>query len=421
MRILLALMSPSAASSRCQYALLVLVSGGLEELAVHYIRQMDIKMEVEILWALTQGKACGGAASMGKILVKVSTLEDVRRFTRECRVAQTILALLTYNLDVADISPKKIEEIMYRQSEWSAAEEIVGIDAESVHTFRASCVRDGHHDFKSYDVMRTMGHAVLMRHPTWTVSLGYSEVEFVGIVFDRSVFIGIAVGKPQRGSLARPEKADFNVVPYCDYMSRDLQLGSVPHCTKMRPSVALLLLLFATDGLPMHGTMLDIMGGLGTIPIEAATNFTNVHALSGDINRATTSQAIKNCQLARPHLAEGSSVHARDWDAAQLDTLVDKDSVDWIVTDMPFGNRTELKKADMARVLRAVSVVLKPETGRCVLLSKGYKRLDTAAAGVDGLCLLERRMVIIGGFVCYLSKYSRPAEESTAAGDSDTV
>ncbi|EER09399.1 hypothetical protein Pmar_PMAR025951 [Perkinsus marinus ATCC 50983] len=405
------------AASNFKYALLVLVSGGLEELATRYIRWMDISMEVEILWSLTQGKACGGAASMGKILVKVSNLDDVRRFVRECRVAQAILALLTYDLDVADISPIVIETMMFEKSDWRCAEEIVGIHADTPYSFRASCVRDGaKHDFKSYDVMRTMGHAVLMRHPDWNVSLGHSEVEYVGIVFERSVFLGIAVGKPQRGSRARPEKADFNVVPYCDYMSRDLQLGSVPHCTKMRPSVALLLLLFATDGFPMHGNMLDIMGGLGTIPIEAATNFTNVNALSGDINRATTSQAIKNCQLARPHLAQGSSVHARDWDAAYLDTYVDNDSIDWIVTDLPFGNRTELKKADMARVLRAVSMVLKPDTGRCVLLSKGYKRLDTAATGVEKLCLMERRMVIIGGFVCYLSKYYRPAQ-SIAQGD----
>ncbi|KAF4668357.1 THUMP domain-containing protein 3 [Perkinsus chesapeaki] len=383
-----------------QYALLVLVSGGLEELA---------------------GKACGGAASMGKILVKVPTLDDVQRFVRECRVAQTILALLTYDLAVEGISARQIETIMYEQSAWDAAEEIVGIERGEAYAFRASCVRDGLHDFKSYDVMRTMGHAVLMRHPDWSVSLGYPDLEYVGIVFDRSVFLGIVVGKPQRGSQARPEKADFNVVPYCDYMSRDLQLGSVPHCTKMRPSVALLLLLFATDGVPMHGNMLDIMGGLGTIPIEAATNFTYVNALSGDINRATTSQAIKNCQLARPHLAEGSSVHARDWDAAGLDGLVEHGSIDWIVTDMPFGNRTELKKADMARVMRAISLVLRPVTGRCVLLSKGYKRLDKAATDVEELELLERRMVIIGGFVCYLSKYSISNDhlESTTVGDSE--
>mmetsp|Transcript_4671 Transcript_4671/g.3826 ORF Transcript_4671/g.3826 Transcript_4671/m.3826 type:complete len:167 (-) Transcript_4671:7-507(-) len=166
---------------------------------------MDIQTEVEVLWALTQGKACGGAASMGKILVKVTSLIDVERFVRECRVAQTILALLTYDLEVEDISARRIETIMYEQSSWDAAEEIVGIDRDKPYAFRASCVRDGQHDFKSYDVMRTMGHAVLMRHPDWSVSLGYPDLEYVGIVFDRSVFLGIVVGKPQRGSQARPE------------------------------------------------------------------------------------------------------------------------------------------------------------------------------------------------------------------------
>ncbi|KAF4705666.1 hypothetical protein FOZ62_017534, partial [Perkinsus olseni] len=68
----------------------------------------------------------------------------------------------------------------------------------------------------------------------------------------------------------------------------------------------------------------------------------------------------------------------------------DEDSIDWIVTDMPFGNCREPKKADVARVLHAVSVVLKPETGRCELLSRSYKRLDAAAAGVDDTTVPRR-------------------------------
>ncbi|KAF4680447.1 hypothetical protein FOZ60_013480, partial [Perkinsus olseni] len=116
-------------------------------------------------------------------------------------------------------------------------------------------------------------------------------------------------------------------------------------------------------------TVLDIVGGLGTIPIEAATNFTNARVLSGHRElpaRPTAPGQGKQYPC--------SIDHARDWDAA------DEDSIDWIVTDMPFGNCRGPKKADMARVLHAVSVVLKPETGRCELLSKGYKRLDAAAA-----------------------------------------
>ncbi|KAF4647748.1 hypothetical protein FOZ61_003716, partial [Perkinsus olseni] len=53
-------------------------------------------------------------------------------------------------------------------------------------------------------------------------------------------------------------------------------------------------------------------------------------------------------------------------------------------------NCRDTKEADVARVLHAVSVVLKPETGRCELLSRGYKRLDAAAAGVDDTTVPRR-------------------------------
>ncbi|KAF4753752.1 hypothetical protein FOZ62_020015, partial [Perkinsus olseni] len=125
-------------------------------------------------------------------------------------------------------------------------------------------------------------------------------------------------------------KADSDVVPYFDYMSRDLQLGWAP-----TRSCRLWVRLISV-------TVLDIVGGLGTIPIEAATNFTNARVLSGHRElpaRPTAPGQGKQYPC--------SIDHARDWDAA------DEDSIDWIVTDMPFGNCRGPKKTDMARVLHA--------------------------------------------------------------------
>ncbi|KAF4676176.1 hypothetical protein FOZ60_000729 [Perkinsus olseni] len=103
----------------------------------------------------------------------------------------------------------------------------------------------------------------------------------------------ISVKWISKRKLARLEKADSDVVPYFDYMSRDLQLGSS-----------------------------DDLAGHRELPA-----------------RPTAPGQGKQYPC--------SIDHARDWDAA------DEDSIDWIVTDMPFGNCRGPKKADMARVLHA--------------------------------------------------------------------
>ncbi|KAF4680446.1 hypothetical protein FOZ60_013479 [Perkinsus olseni] len=138
----------------------------------------------------------------------------------------------------------------------------------------------------------------------------------------------------------------------------------------------LLLSGILSHGLPLTAEVYPKMDNLKDVAKYMERNLGSMtvvnmdeEAVIGDVFKNAVATLIQNYCEAPVLLA-----YVGDWDAA------DEDSIDWIVTDMPFGNCRGPKKADMARVLHAVSLVLKPETGRCELLSKGYKRLDAAAA-----------------------------------------
>eukprot|EP00746_Dinoflagellata_sp_MGD_P003418 gnl/MRDRNA2_/MRDRNA2_106655_c0_seq1.p1 gnl/MRDRNA2_/MRDRNA2_106655_c0~~gnl/MRDRNA2_/MRDRNA2_106655_c0_seq1.p1 ORF type:complete len:569 (-),score=95.31 gnl/MRDRNA2_/MRDRNA2_106655_c0_seq1:8-1714(-) len=310
----------------------------------------------------------------------------------------------------------QVETLVANSKHWTGAQRLLqasGLNQASC--FRASCVRDGqsHKGFDSYDVMGAIGAGVLSSDSiTWVVDLQKYDVEVYGFLFEDTFACGLVLGGEWRRNV-NPREYEFNIVPCCEDAHRPYRmvLETCWYLPQLRPSTAVLLLLLAE--LKPGETVLDPMGGIGTIALEAATNFERITAMSSDNNRNTVSATIKNCQNARPYLAAGSTLHAHDWDARNLKGVQDR-SVDKIVVDVPFGNRCEWNaKKELPDVLREMLRVLKLD-GRAVLLMQGYRLLlDLIALGgpkdifhaplyTHRLALKEKRVVVVGGFVCYV-------------------
>eukprot|EP00440_Ansanella_granifera_P042159 gb/GFBE01045702.1/.p1 GENE.gb/GFBE01045702.1/~~gb/GFBE01045702.1/.p1 ORF type:complete len:348 (+),score=54.13 gb/GFBE01045702.1/:1-1044(+) len=267
-----------------------------------------------------------------------------------------------------------------------AEEMLRATGVSSVRRFRASCVASVccEAGFDCVDAMRTIGGGVLAAHcfggdPRWNVDLKRYDVEIYGFLFHDTFACGILLGGQWRRN-TNEDKYSFSTVPFGERASRPYMVGDHQpwFMPRLRPSTAVLLLTLA--GTRPGEAVLDPMGGCGTIAIEAAAQFEGVRAVTSDNHKLVTSAAIKNCVLARPHLASGSSLKAEDWDACNL-SQVEGASIDRVITDMPFGNKCRWDVAAALPVmLGEVARVLRPG-GRAVLLMKGYKRLEALLAG----------------------------------------
>ena len=115
----------------------------------------------------------------------------------------------------------------------------------------------------------------------------------------------------------------------------------------------------------------------------------------------STGAIASHRRLARPLLAPGSSLVARDWDATDLSSLADA-SVDRIVSDLPFGHKCRWDPGvQLPLFLDEAARVLKTG-GRALLLMQGFRRVDELAGRRDcGLVLTARRRVGVGGFLCW--------------------
>ncbi|CAE8627196.1 unnamed protein product [Polarella glacialis] len=224
--------------------------------------------------------------------------------------------------------------------------------------FRGSAVRDGQHEFDTSEVMGRLGGAA-KRRMGWQVSLTKYDTELFAVVSHDVAVVGLPLFPEWRGKASglsdRPER--FFVLPreVRPYLRPDVHIN----CGRMRlrPSTCHLLLRLA--GIKAGDKVLDPMGGVGTIAIEAAVHWPGVSARTSDISMDATKAAELNAAAARPCLASGSSLSVAQEDARCLQ--LEAGSMDAVVTDVPFGNRNRLVwvngllpafTAELARVLR---------------------------------------------------------------------
>lgn len=265
-----------------------------------------------------------------------------------------------------------------------------------------------------------------MRRAGWKVSLEAYDAEVFAIISNDVAVVGLPLFPEWRGSATglsqRPER--FFVLPreVRPYLCPDahMKVGKM----RLRPSTCYLLLRLA--GVHAGCRVLDPLGGVGTIAIEAAVRWPGVLAQTSDISADATRAARLNVQQAQSVLAAGSSVSVAEEDARKLS--LESGSVGMVVTDVPFGNRnrtvhvTGLLPAlvsEFGRVLRL--------HGRAVFLSTRSHARQLAqlvdSAVVPTFRQHECRKVVVGGWpaaVLVLERTEAPGPTPSLQPDGET-
>ena len=253
-------------------------------------------------------------------------------------------------------------------------------------SFRCTCYRTGNnHKFKSTEVQAGVGGKVHdMFH--WTVSCKNYDLEFVINCDLVQVYCCITLTNKSL------------------YHRTVTELGP---CT-LRPTIAAGLVMLAQ---PRPGdVILDPMCGGGTITLEGCQMGSQYH-IGGEIHDLAVSRCKENySQLPiRNSLSSRPPADFLQWDCL-LPCLRDN-SVDVIVSDLPFGKRSGSKADNRVlypSTLLAMARVVRPETGRAVLLTqdknsmiktikkvekywKSTKFISTNVGGLTALVFLFQR------------------------------
>ena len=185
---------------------LVLTMSGLEHIAIEEIKH---KLRVTSIHAIDSSKriwqsdknlkpasffeVSPGQAGVGKVIFSTSSSPAG---VHNLRSIQGVYALIGTCSDISTgvEEVNRMESIM-RAGDWSNALELwrqhtdwccpsTGQEKQQAGAlrFRASCVRDGKHDFQSRDIAGATGAVVLEKFPEWKVDLNDFECEVVVIL-----------------------------------------------------------------------------------------------------------------------------------------------------------------------------------------------------------------------------------------------
>lgn len=151
------------------------------------------------------------------------------------------------------------------------------------------------------------------------------------------------------------------------------------------------------------------MCGCGTIPLEAAENFSGqVMCLAGDTAQKAVAAAKRNSQ----DLKEACDV--LHWDATHVPLRTG--CVDRVICDMPFGVRcgsTRVRQWLCPKVLKEMIRVLAPETGIAVLMVQGkFMRKEIEVNQKQFLKLLNHLNVQMEGIRVEVFVLQRTSEPS---------
>ena len=214
--------------------------------------------------------------------------------------------------------------------------------------FRCTCYRTGsNHKFKSTEVQAAVGGAVHDKFH-WNVRCKNYDLEFVINCDQKQVYCCLTL---------------TNVSLFQRTIT---QFGP---CT-LRPTVAAGLVRLGQ--LRPGDVVLDPMAGGGSIPLEGCQMGPHFH-LGGEIHDLAIKRSADNYAelVTRNQLAARPAADFLQWDCL-LPCLRDN-SVDVIITDLPFGKRSGSKADNRVlypRTLLAMARVVRPDTGRAVLLTQ---------------------------------------------------
>jgi len=298
----------------------------------------------------------------GKLLVEVGCSEKKLFSLRSIHH----IILLIDNFLIQHTNEKGLEEI-YTQIRTIKMKKFL----KGKKTFRVTTQRVGEHTFTSVDVQRVAGKAIVEKYKA-RVDLKNFDVNIRVDVFGHEVIVGIQLTKE---SLYKRFVRVFN------------------HPAGIKTTIAYGLLMLAN--VQKGNTVLDPMCGGGTILLEAASIWKNkIKIIGGDINKKYLEGARENVK------ANGLEryVQLLNLDARKLDEYFEKDSVDRIVTNPPYGIRMKPKglKQLYKQFLESASAVLRPD-GRMVVLTVRADAFRTIVFRTKKYKIVSEHVVESGG------------------------
>ena len=267
--------------------------------------------------------------------------------------------------------------------------------------YRLSCMRteSKKYQYSRHELLASMATDCILPsrfHSSWSVDLTHYDVEVVLLQRSHSLAVGLALRPYQK---LHVKSFAAGVLP--PDISEPFFAGSFAGLVRLRPTTAHVLLHLARVG--VGDVVLDPCAGVGTIPTEAS--LLQALGLGGDLvmtDPGLRSVAIEysrragTMRMVQPRRGEKAGVADRPcaWDATNLP--IRAGVVDAVVSDLPFGQQCmssfqldvflPLLMFEMARVLR-------PETGRMVLLCGSYVPILEALKSANDRILQGSREV----------------------------
>jgi len=193
-------------------------------------------------------------------------------------------------------------------------------ELKTAKSFRASAQRYGTHNFTSMEMVKHIGHTVILRYQT-PVSLTEYEYNLRVDVIGNFVFVGYQITDD---TLAH-RQGKYNKIE-----------RNFHHRAATKHTLAYHLLTLA--GLKEGDSLLDCTCGGGTIVLEAASMLGNkIKILAGDMHLPALEGTKENLKLNNFDFVEVKELNARHLDETIQDYVEKNGKIDKIVCNLPFG------------------------------------------------------------------------------------
>ncbi len=193
-------------------------------------------------------------------------------------------------------------------------------ELKTAKSFRASAERYGTHEFTSMEMVKHIGHTVILRYQT-PVSLTEYEYNLRVDVIGSFVLVGYQITDD---TLAH-RQGKYNKIERVFH-----------HRAATKHTLAYHLLTLA--GLKEGESLLDCTCGGGTIVLEAASIFGNkIKILAGDMHQKAMEGTKENLQLNNFDFVGVRELNARHLDESLQDYILQNGQIDKIVCNLPFG------------------------------------------------------------------------------------
>jgi len=264
--------------------------------------------------------------------------------------------------------------------------------------FRCTCYRSGtNHKFRSTEVQKLVGGRVQEKF-NWPVSCKKYDLEFVINCDVKQVYCGI------------------NLTNISLFNRTVTHFGP---CT-LRPPISASLVMLAR--LEVGEVVLDPMCGGGTISLEGCQMGPQYH-LGGEIHSKAVARSMDNYAdlVSKNKLLSQPPADFFQWDC--LVPCLRDNSVDVVITDLPFGKRSGSKADNRVlypRTLLSMARVVRPNTGRAVLLTQDKNSMFRCFKQVEKYWKHTKQISTnIGGLTALVFLMSRTGESPPSLPPTD--